>query len=148
MIKSLITTSGVALKQQPIEDLSHFFKRRLRAELGNGKGIGSFCQLIDLIVIRQFKSDFHLMHRDGTFVAQAPYVVGCHPLKDAVNVILRGFLKVSECQIHSLVMQHVVRLFIKARPVCALGNKTPKLIRCFHFHFSDVSKLKKFSLDW
>lgn len=116
MRESLITTSGVALKQQPIEDLSHFFKRRLRAELSNGKRVRSFCQLIDLIVIRQFKSDFHLMHRNSTLVPKAPLPINDQTLIRPLNVVVgRLVIKCSVGQVNSLIKKFLCDFFSHRR---------------------------------
>ena len=92
---------AIPLEQQSKEDLSHLLVGRVRAELGHGQCVCRLGQPVSLVVIRQFKSDFHSMHRHGVnlnTMRQAPHKLSVH----AGYVIVGRIIKRLVGKLHGL----------------------------------------------
>lgn len=113
MADSIIaTTFGIAFKQQSIKDSPDFIKGWLRSELGHGKGIGCFSQLVDLIIIGKLKADFHLMHRGRAVIARAPAVIKRKPVEYPFDMFVGRLLKVRIRKVDGLIKKHIGGFFV------------------------------------
>jgi len=114
---------SLSLKQEPKKDSPHFFKGRLGAVLGHGQRVRSFGQLVDLIIVRQFKSDFHSMDSNCTGLAETALPVPGQPLIDRIDAFVVRLSEGVASQIKRLVSEYLFRVFAHVASVSAKGRQ-------------------------
>ncbi len=134
MAKSFIA-GPFAFKKQREENLAHLFVGRFGTELGHCKRVRRFCQLVDLIVVRKLKSDFHLVHRRHAGSTKPPAPMHHKALERPLNVVVARFLaKRSVGQIGGALVQRICNLFVHGRMV-------QRGFSFFNSHFPTLAKL-------
>lgn len=125
----LSTQQPLTIKEQAKEYLSHLFVGRVGAESGNGKAVCDLNDLRDLVVVRNLKSYFHLMHRRHAGSTKPPAPIQDKTLERHFYVVVRRpFSEGVICKISRLIHQCICDVLVHMASVAELG-------RHFHSYF-------------
>src|SRR5690606_3577967 len=122
----LTALQPLTVEQKAKENLSHLFVARLGAELGDSQGICDFSKAAKLVVVRNLKSYFHLMHRRHAGSTKPPAPMQDKTLERHFYVVVRRpFSEGVICKISRLIHQCICDVLVHMASVAELGR---------HFH--------------